>query len=248
MTQLNHATEPFEFRSRLNLTLLTGQRARDLAELVEHLRTAPGAVIYYHTHHFLVQHQFLSPEPPNDFAYWVSNILIEKQLGEELAAVDILRFRSIRELRERLAEIIQAHLERVADVRVAPPGMEFQFMRSVSFVMPTGEVAHDLREFRDALAHVSLSSISYHMFDARLHLEEGDNDFSKWFEKSLDDTTGRCGALDRPLYLYGGGLAATDSQPDRKTVRLISGAKLFVGNFTMAAVLLAAVCARGGRQ
>jgi Family of unknown function (DUF5752) len=133
MTQLNHATEPFEFRSRLNLTLLTGQRARDLAELVEHLRTAPGAVIYYHTHHFLVQHQFLSPEPPNDFAYWVSNILIEKQLGEELAAVDILRFRSIRELRERLAEIIQAHLERVADVRAAPPGMEFQFMRTLPY-------------------------------------------------------------------------------------------------------------------
>ena len=187
MIQLRQATEPFEFYSRLNLTLLTGQKARDLAELAEHLRTMPGAVIYYHTHHFLVQHQFLSPEPPNDFAYWVSNILIEKQLGEELAAVDILGFRSIRELRERLIEIIQAHLERVADVRVAPPGMEFQFMRSVSFVLPTGEVAHDLREFRNALAHVSLSSISYHMFDARLHLEEGDNDFSKWFETSLDD-------------------------------------------------------------
>lgn len=187
MTQLSHATEPFEFCSRLNLTLLTGQKARDLAELVEHLRTMPGAVIYYHTHHFLVQHQFLSPEPPNDFAYWASNILIERQLGEELAAVDILRFRSIRELRERLIEIIQAHLERVADVRVAPPGMEFQFMRSVSFVLPTGVVARDLREFRDALANVSLSSISYHMFDARLHLEEGDNDFSKWFEKSLGE-------------------------------------------------------------
>jgi len=187
MTQLSQATEPFEFRSRLNLTLLTGQKAHDLAELAEHLRTMPGAVIYHHTHHFLVQHQFLSPEPPNDFAYWVSNILIEKQLGEELAAVDILRFGSIRELREQLVEIIQAHLERVADVRAAPPEMEFQFLRSVSFVLPTGEIAHDLREFRDALAHVSLSSISYHMFDARLHLEEGDNAFSKWFEKALDD-------------------------------------------------------------
>lgn len=187
MTEVSQAKEAFEFRSRLNLTLLTGQKARDLAELLEHVRTVPGAVIYHHTHHFLVQHQFLSPEPPNDFAYWVSNILIEERLGEELAAMDILRFRSIRELRERLIEIIHGHLEQVADVRAAPPGMEFQFMRSVSFVLPTGEIAHDLREFSDALERVSLSSISYHMFDARLRLEAGDNDFSKWFEHSLGD-------------------------------------------------------------
>lgn len=187
MTELSQAKEAFEFRARLNLTLLTGQKARDLAELLEHVRTVPGSVIYHHTHHFLVQHQFLSPEPPNDFAYWVSNILIEERLGEELAAVDILRFRSIRELRERLIEIIQEHLERVSDLRTAPPGMEFHFMRSVSFVLPTGEFVHDLGEFRDALERVSLSSISYHMFDARLRLEAGDNDFSKWFEHSLDD-------------------------------------------------------------
>src|SRR5579859_6454111 len=125
------STQPFEFQSRLNLTLLTGIRAHDLAELVGHLRTAPGSVIYHHTHHFLVQHQFLSPEPPNDFAYWVAIILIEERLDEELAAVDILQFRSIRELRDRLVKIIEAHLERAADVRAAPPGMEFQFMRSI---------------------------------------------------------------------------------------------------------------------
>jgi|SRR5579863_1396797 len=187
MTESSRAKEPFEFRSRLNLTLLTGIRARDLAELLENLRAVPGSVIYHHTHHFLVQHQFLSPEPPNDFAYWVSNILIEERLGEELAAVDILQFRSIRELRDRLVKIIEAHLERAADVRAAPPGMEFQFMRSISFVLATGEIAHDLAEFRAALGRVSLSSLSYHMFDARLRLEAGDNDFSKWFEKSLDE-------------------------------------------------------------
>ena len=96
------ASEPFEFQSRLNLTLLTGLKAKDLAQLLENLRTAPGAVVYFHTHHFLVQHQYLSPEPPNDFAYWVSNNLLEQRLGEELAAVDILRFHSIHELRDEL--------------------------------------------------------------------------------------------------------------------------------------------------
>ena len=187
MAQLNRALEPFEFHSRLNLTLLTGRRARDLAELVENLKSVPGSVVYHHTHHFLVQHQFLSPEPPNDFAYWVSNILLEERLGEELAAIDVLRFSTIHDLRDALVRVVQAHLDRVTDVRAAPPGMEFHFMRSVSFVLKTGLQAHDLKEFRDALEHASLSSISYHMFDARLRLERGDNDFSKWIETALGE-------------------------------------------------------------
>ena len=184
---LLRAAEPFEFESRLNLTLLTGIRARDLAELVAHLKSAPGAVIYHHTHHFLVQHQALSPEPPNDFAYWATNILLEERLGEELAAIDVLRFKSIRELRDALVAVVEAHLERVSEVRVAPPGMEFYFMRSVSFVLPTGFCALDLNEFYQALKNISLSSLAYHMFDARLRLERGDNDFSRWIERALNE-------------------------------------------------------------
>jgi hypothetical protein len=179
------ASEPFEFESRLNLTLLTGRKASDLAQLVENLKTVPGSVIYFHTHHFLVQHQYLSPEPPNDFAYWVSNNLLEQRLGEELASVDILRFHTIHELREELIRVIESYLERNPEVRVAPPGMEFYFKRSVSFIIKTGQVAHNLQEFRAALDHISLSSISYHMFDARLRAERGDNDFSAWIETAV---------------------------------------------------------------
>jgi hypothetical protein len=179
------ASEPFEFASRLNLTLITGLKARDLAQLVENLRTVPGSVVYFHTHHFLVQHQYLSPEPPNDFAYWVSNNLLEQRLGEELASVDILRFHTIHELREELIRVIENYLQRNPEIRVVPPGMEFYFKRSVSFVLKTGQVAHSLREFRDALDHISLSSISFHMFDARLRLERGDNDFSAWIDRAL---------------------------------------------------------------
>lgn len=187
MSALARAATAFEFHSRLNLTLLTGRRAHDLAELVEHMRVVPGAVIYHHTHHFLVQHQFLSPEPPNDFAYWITNILLEERLGEELAALDVLRFSTIRELREALIATIQNFIDRTGNLRAAPPGEEFHFMQSVSFVLPTGQGAADLSEFYAALGRVSLSSISYHMFDARLRLERGDNDFSRWFENALGE-------------------------------------------------------------
>ena len=179
-----HSPNQFEFRSLLNMTLLTGLRARDLAELVQHMRTVPGAVIYHHTHHFLVQHQFLSPEPPNDFAYWVSNILLEERLGEELAAVDLLRFPTLRDLRNALIHVIQEFLDSSSNLRTAPAGEEFHFMESVSYVMPTGVLANDLVEFQEGLKRVSLSSIAYHMFDARLRLENGDNDFSRWLEQA----------------------------------------------------------------
>jgi uncharacterized protein DUF5752 len=187
MASLMRANTPFQFQSRLNLTLLTGLRARDAAELLQHLRSVPGNVIYHHTHHFLVQHQFLSPEPPNDFAFWVSTILLEERLGEELAAVDVLSFTTIRELREALIRVIEEFLEEASNLRVAPQGEEFHFMQSISFILPTDFMASDLREFRDALEKISLHSISYHMFDARLRLEQGDNDFSKWIESELGE-------------------------------------------------------------
>lgn len=56
--------EPFKFSSSLNLSLVTNRRARDLAELVAQLREVPGSVIYYHTHHFLVQHQICRRNRP----------------------------------------------------------------------------------------------------------------------------------------------------------------------------------------
>jgi Family of unknown function (DUF5752) len=177
----------FRFCSHAILTLLTGKRARDLAQLVENLRSVPGSVIYHHTHHYLEQHQHLSPEPPNDFAYWITNVLLEQRLGEELAAIDVLRFSTIHDLRGALVETIQRYLDSAENVRVAPPGQEFHFMRSVSFVLPTDIRATNLVEFRDALAHISLSSIAYHMFDARLRLAQADNDFSRWIETTLGE-------------------------------------------------------------
>ena len=50
---------PFKFVSLSSMVELTGHSARTLKELVEHIKAVPGAVIYYHTHHFLKQHQSL---------------------------------------------------------------------------------------------------------------------------------------------------------------------------------------------
>ncbi len=179
--------QPFHFSTSLNLTLLTNRRARDLAELLEHLRAVPGSVIYYHTHHFLAQHQYLSPEPPNDFAYWVTNVLQEDRLGEQLAAIDLMAFRTIRALRERIITIIEGYLEERRQLRTAPEGEEFHFREAVSFIVPTTHVARNLTEFANCVEQIGFGSLSLHFFDARLRLENGDNDFSEWLAKALGE-------------------------------------------------------------
>ena len=180
--------DPFNFCSSLSLTLVTNRRARDLAELLGHLRDVPGAVIYYHTHHFLVQHQYLSPEPANDFAYWVTAVLQEDRLGEQLAAIDMIQFRSLTGLRERIVAMIEAYLEQRRELRTAPPGEEFYFRESATFVTPTGQTAHTLSEFADCMERIGFGSLAFHFFDARLRLERGENDFSEWLRVLGEDT------------------------------------------------------------
>lgn len=172
---------PFYFKTKLDQTLLLGTKGRNIQGLLEGIRQVPDSSIYYHTHRFLEQHHFLSPEPPNDFAYWVSENLGDDILGEQLSSVDIVQFRTIAQLREKFIQILEGYLETAERLTFSPAGQDFHFMSSRLFVLPTSHVAHTLSEFREALNHVSTNSIYYHMFDAKLRLEQGDNDFSEWF-------------------------------------------------------------------
>jgi hypothetical protein len=183
----SRASEPFRFCTRLGLTLLTGLRAHSVRELADHLRGAPDAVVYEHTHRFLQQHQYLVPEPPNDFAYWVSNILQDDPLGERLAAIDTVRFDSLPSLRRALVEAMEAYLRERGDSHRVRPGREFHLMGTVRFSLPTPYEAYDLAEFVDCLGKVSLSSLYLHVFEARLRPPLGVNDFSSWFEKELGE-------------------------------------------------------------
>jgi hypothetical protein len=174
---------PFRFYTRLNLIELLGRRAVNVEELLKGVKEVPGTSIYYHTHRFLQQHHYLSPEPPNDFAFWVTNSLGLDALGERLASVDTVRFRSIRELRQALVEVIEASLRGRAPHPVeAPEGEEFHFMSARTFILPTHYEVNSLEEFREALGKVSIESLYFHMFEAKLRLERGENDFANWFE------------------------------------------------------------------
>lgn len=172
---------PFHFKTKLDHTLLLDVTASTIEQLLRGVRTVPDSSIYYHTHRFLTQHQYLSPEPPNDFAYWSAEILGDSLLGERLWSVDIIRFHSIHELRERFLDILESHLataERKVDCEA---GEEFHFMAARTFVLPTRYSAHGLTEFAEILDKVSIHSIYFHVFDAKLRLKNHENDFSRWF-------------------------------------------------------------------
>ncbi len=197
---MNKAKEPFKFYTRLHLTELTGLRATTLNQLVSLIKQVPGSSIYHHTHRFLQQHQFLSPEPPNDFAYWVSEVLGEKELGERLASIDITHFKRIHDLRLRIISVLEEYLgqERFAQLKFSREGEEFHFLKSVSFVIPTDYLVDNLADFAEVLKKITFDSIYFHIFEARLRLEKETNDFSNWIEHSLGDKVlaDELGALD----------------------------------------------------
>ncbi len=189
MPELIKAIEPFRFYTRLHLSELTGLRATNLSQLLSIIKQAPGACIYHHTHRFLQQHQYLSPEPPNDFAYWTSKVLGEEDLGERLASIDTIQFSTVRSLRDKIITTIEDYLKNnmSANLRFAVEGEEFHFIKSVSFVLPTNYIAYDLREFVDIVKNITIDSIYFHIFESRLRLEKKTNDFSNWIETSIGD-------------------------------------------------------------
>lgn len=181
------SSSSFQFFSRLDLRELTGLKAKNIKELFEHIKEVPGSVIYHHTHHFLQQHQYLTPEPPNDFAYWVREILGFNSLGEQLASINTNEFRTIAEVRQAFVDVLGNYLKKKHAARYAAPGEEFHFIKSVTFVFPTPYVASDLGTFVDGLKKITIDSLYFHMFEAKLRLDRGSNDFSFWLETSLQE-------------------------------------------------------------
>ncbi len=185
---MNH-TEPFVFYTERRLVALTGRRASNLNQLLGTLRDVPGSSIFYHTHHLYLAHHFETPAFSNDFALWVSEALQEGALGEKLAAIDLLSFTAIRELREAIIATIEGHVgENGRRLRECPPGDELHFCRSKSFIMRTGLTARDPKEFFEVLPQVTNVSLFFHFFEARLRLGRPTSDFSQWLSWRGEET------------------------------------------------------------
>jgi hypothetical protein len=53
--------------------------------------------------------------------------------------------------------------------------------------LPTTYIAHDLREFVEALRKITPSSLYFHVYESRLDWKNGSNDFTVWLANDLDE-------------------------------------------------------------
>jgi len=184
---LKRASKPFHFYTRLHLKELTGLKARNLTDLVNVLKMAPDSVVYYHTHHFLEEHQFLTPEPANDFALWVDESLDEHVLSEKLANIDTFAYFSLDALKSMIVSVIEQYMAGNPASRLVTGENDFHFLKSNSIVVPTPYFASDLREFVEVLRKITIDSLYYHIFESRLRLQKRSNDFSVWMRDSVGE-------------------------------------------------------------
>jgi small-conductance mechanosensitive channel len=184
---LKKAQNPFKFNARVHLVELTGFKATNLEELKEILKTAPDPVIYYHTHHYLEEHQYLVPELTNDFAAWVKTALGNEVLAERLAVISSIEFTNLTNFRDKAVNTIETYIAQNHYPWQAPPGREFYFLKSVDVILPTPFVAHDLREFIEDLRKITPDSLYYHFFESRMRLKNGLNDFANWLADDMDE-------------------------------------------------------------
>lgn len=185
---------PFRFFTRLTLRFVEHITTKSAGELLEGLKTAPETSIYYHTHRFLQRYQFLVPEPANDFSHWASTLLIHRPLGQALELVDPLHFSSVDDLRNALIRAVEPFAE---DKIEAAEGKQFQFLSARRWSVATPHTANTFREMAEGIRRVTASSLYLHVFEARLRLPEGENDFSHWLlnERGAKALAQRCRAV-----------------------------------------------------
>ena len=185
-TRSRWARSPFYFNSAAHLLRVGREKACNLQELLEALRTCPDSSIFQHTFQTLAEHHFIQEGFSNDFAHWAFSACNEVGLAERLAAIDVREFTSIATLRERLIRIIEEYLQKNPRAVTRTAMEPFYLMASDLVVIPTPYVARNLEEFSEGLRRVSIHAIYYHFIDARLRLKLNTNDFSVWLEHDME--------------------------------------------------------------
>jgi len=185
--QLNKsAKHPFGFRECFLMPMPIGTKVVNLRELLHALREVSDAVLHYHLVQSRLAVSQATVEFPNDFALWASVALQDSALAEKLSSFDPLIYDNLGQVRQAMVDILEEYLWELPFVPWARSGFEFYFCEASTVVIRSEIVAHNLREFCQALNKVGLDSMYYHFFEARWRLEKPIDDFSYWIETNFD--------------------------------------------------------------
>jgi hypothetical protein len=162
------------------ITIATGRKAINLAELRENLQSISADSIYHHFWGGLLVPRFEEREFNNDFAGWVRHGLREPELAERLAAIDPGEAEDMETLRQQLLEIIEERLDESESSRWMPAARQFEFLRSQLVVFDTKRRLVKPADLADQIPEMSTSSIFYHFIDARSRAPYESDDFRFW--------------------------------------------------------------------
>ncbi len=196
---------------------LTGKKARDLHEFLAVIKEVDESSIFDHIYHALLDYHFLPLEYPNDFAYWIADVLHEPVLAERLADIDLREFHDLEMLRNKLIGIIEDYLAMHDVTSRADIGQEFHFVRCISVVFPTRYVATNMNEALEVLKEIDLDSIFYYFIASRLLGGEQYKALSRWILNN--DSHELMEKLDN-LYPYG---FANMNDMRNEIIRIIEG-------------------------
>ena len=212
--------KPFYFNTSAHLLRIGCERATKLSELLQALQTCSEASIFQHTFRTLQEHHFIREGYSNDFAHWTFTACNERGLAERLAGIDVREFTSVHAVRDQLVQIVEEYIQLEPRSADRPAREPFYFSAADIVVLPTPFVAHNLAEFVDDIARVTVHSIHHHFIEARLRLRLISNDFSQWLDEEarLKEAARRLDRID----IY----TATTEDVRRQILRIVEHAKV----------------------
>ncbi|MDD2462916.1 MAG: DUF5752 family protein [Desulfobulbus sp.] len=189
----------FDIKDCALITIATGRKAINLAELRDHLQAVGGDSLYHHFWGGLLSPRFEEREFHNDFAGWAHHSLREPELAERLAAVNPSEGQDMEAIRQEILEVIEDRLDESEISHWMPAGRQFEFLRSQLVVFDTHRRLEKPADLAEQIPKMSTSSIFYHFIDARSRIQEPIDDFRFWltgFGAEHDDLCSQLAAID----------------------------------------------------
>lgn len=177
------------------ITIATGRKVINLAELRDNLQVVSPDSIYYHFWGGLLVPRFEERDFHNDFAGWARHSLREPELAECLAAVDLSEFKDMETLRQELLEIIEERLDESESSRWMPAARQFEFLRGQLVVFDTRRRLAKPADLALQIPEMSTSSIFYHFIDARSRVPGHCDDFRFWLSNCGEEYMSLCAQL-----------------------------------------------------
>ena len=191
-------TEPFVLFDCGLVRCASGRVCSNLRELQDALRTVPDAVLEHHMLRCPLEDHFELNEFPNDLARWCWYGLGDHVLAETLGLVDPYRCAGMGELRATLINLIEDRLWGLERIPWCRPGLELYLVQSRMVTYDTGDRILTRAALTEAIERITLSSLYYHVHEARRRTGGQSDDFSQWLESygAEAETVARLRAVD----------------------------------------------------